>query len=469
MLLTGIFIPVYAVFAWLRCADRGGISAVSSKGMLVVAVALLLGAFVPQAVGATEMTLEDCIRKALELNPNILDAAEVIYQAENGITEARSGFLPQLNFRGSYNFLEQAQTVSLPDPATGGEVEMELDFTRDYSFQFLLSQPVYTGGRVSSSYKIAKYSEEISHADLERRQADAALDVSIAFYALILAREAVTVTQQAIDNAEEFLRITKARYKTGEASSFEVMRAEVEVSNLKPLLIRSLQGIDLSELAIKKAMGVRQDEEIDFVGAFEYTTFDITLEDALQSAFEHRPELRMADVQASIADESIKFAKSGRLPTLSVDFNYDVRMDNLTVDSDKIEDTYAGYLTLGLPLFDGLRTKSQIAQTRSQRKQADIYKANLEDLIELEVRGVALEVQAALETLRSQEKNVEMAEEGLEIANERYLQGYATNLEVLDAQLALNTARKNRLQAIHDLNVAAARAKKAMGTLLKDY
>jgi outer membrane protein TolC len=105
----------------------------------------------------------------------------------------------------------------------------------------------------------------------------------------------------------------------------------------------------------------------------------------------------------------------------------------------------------------------------SELRQADISRRNLEDGIELEVRAAFLEIEAARERLRSQEKNVEMAEEGLEIANERYLQGYATNLEVLDSQLALNTARQNQLQAIHDLNLAIAKMKKAMGTLLSDY
>jgi outer membrane protein TolC len=177
----------------------------------------------------------------------------------------------------------------------------------------------------------------------------------------------------------------------------------------------------------------------------------------------------MADLQGSIADQSIKLARSGWFPTLALDFNYDFRMDNFTFDSDKVEDTYGGYLVLSLPLFDGLRTRAQVAEARSMRRQADIYKGNLKDIIELEVRGVLLDVEAARETLKSQEKNVGMAQEGLDIANERYLQGYATNLEVLDAQLALNTAKRNRLEAVHDLNVAVARAMRAMGILLRDF
>lgn len=439
------------------------------KTLAKALMAVALCAIAAGPIGAREMGLEDCVRQALEMNPDLLDAAEAIDQAATGITQARSGYLPQLNFQGSYNFLEKTQKVGIPDPVTGETVEMELDFTRDYTFQFLLNQPLYTGGSLSSSYNIAKYSETMAETDLERRREDVALDVARAFYALILSREAVTVAQEAIDNASEFLRVVKARYETGEASSFEVMRAEVEVSNLQPILIKARNGINLSELLIKNAMGERQDAEIDFVGEFKYNDYEITAERAIEIAFENRPELKMADLQGSIADQSIKLARSGWFPTLALDFNYDFRMDNFTFDSDKVEDTYGGYLVLSLPLFDGLRTRAQVAEARSMRRQADIYKGNLKDIIELEVRGVLLDVEAARETLKSQEKNVGMAQEGLDIANERYLQGYATNLEVLDAQLALNTAKRNRLEAVHDLNVAVARAMRAMGILLRDF
>ena len=167
--------------------------------------------------------------------------------------------------------------------------------------------------------------------------------------------------------------------------------------------------------------------------------------------------------------QGIRLAKAGRLPTLSISASYNLRADDLTLDSDEVEKTYAGYLVLSLPIFDGFRTKSQISKSYSQLRQAELARAGLEDAIELEVRSALLEIEAALETLKSQEKNVEMAEEGLEIANKRYLQGYATNLEVMDAQLALTRARNNRIQALHDLSWAVAKAKKSMGVLLGDY
>jgi outer membrane protein TolC len=429
------------------------------------ALALLL---LPFMAHAGTMTLEDCVSKALEANPSVLDAGEMQSQATSGVKEARSGYLPNLSLSGSYNFMEETQTVRFPGP--GGQTqEFNLDFTRDYDFQLSASQPLYTGGRVASSYRIAQRSLEVMETDLRRVKNEVALQVVEAFYGLLLAREAVGVAEQAVGTAEEFLRVVKARYNTGEASSFEVMRAEVEVSNLKPVLISARNGVALSELALKKVMGVGQDTEIDFAGVFEDPAFEIPLEQAIATGLRTRPEIAMVGFQKQIAEESLGLAKSGRLPSLSLAVNYDILTDDITFDSDKTEDTYAGYLVMSLPIFDGLRTKARISKAMSELRRTDIARRNLEDAIELEVRAAFLEIEAADERLRSQEKNVEMAEEGLEIANERYLQGYATNLEVLDSQLALNTARQNRLQAVHDLNLAIAKMKKAMGILLEDY
>jgi outer membrane protein len=435
-------------------------------GMTITLVVLLLA---PALTYATRMSLEDCVRKALDLNLTIQDAREALSQSRSGINEARSGFLPNLSLSGSYNFLEETQKVSFPDPATGQLVDFRIDFTRDYSLQLGLTQALYTGGRLSSSYRIAKDSYEIAQADLETRQADVALEVIEAFYGLLLAREYVEVAEQAIETAEEFLRVVKARYGTGEASSFEVLRAEVEVSNLKPALIGARNGVNLYELALKTALNIEAASEIDFIGTFHYETFEIEPARAVRSAIENRPELRMIRIQKSIAEAGIRLAKAGRLPTLAISANYDVRSDKITLDSDKLEKTYAGYLVLSLPLFDGLKTKSQVSRSVSQVRQAEIAEARLEDAIDLEVRSSLLTIDAALETLRSQEKNVEMAEEGLGISNERYVQGYATNLEVMDAQLAVTRARNNEVEALHDLNLAVAKTKKAMGTLLGGY
>jgi outer membrane protein len=436
---------------------------------------LLLAPAPPQTAAAEEtgkeMTLADCISAALDANRDIAGARQALEQAASGIAEARSGFLPNLSLSGSYNFMEKSQKIDFPLP--GGEVEeTEMDFTRDYGLEFLLSQALYTGGALSGSYRISKLGRDIAAADVERLEADVALSVIQVFYSYLLARESVSVAEEAIRTAEEFLRVVRARYDAGEASSFEVMRAEVEVSNLQPALIGARNAVALAELGLRNVMGMSLDSEVAFGGSFDETLGDAAdpdLAGAIEASLERRPELRMLRAEADIAEQSLAVAKAGRLPTFALSATYDLMSDELSFGGDEWDKTYAGYLVMSLPIFDGLKTKSRIAGSRAQIKQAVIAVAGLRDGIELEVRSSLLGVGAAREQLKSQEKSVEMAAEGLRIANERYVQGLATNLEVMDAQLALTRARNYRLQALHDLNLASATLARATGALLERY
>jgi len=422
----------------------------------------------PQGAGyAGEMTLGDCISTALTSNRGIASAEEGLAQARSGVAEARAGYLPSLSLSGSYNFLEKTPTVAFPSP-TGGFEDVEMDFTKDYGFELALSQPLYSGGRIASSYRMSKASLDVAQADLERQEADVALAVARSFYGLLLARESVGVAEEAITTAQEFLRVVGARYRAGEASSFEVMRAEVEVSNLKPALISAKNAVATSELTLKNVMGLKPEEPVTFVGSFDANPYQIDEATAIRQAVEGRPEIRALEAQARIAAHGLALAKAGRLPTFAVSATYDLAADKLKLEGDAWEKTYNGYLVMSLPIFDGFRTKSQITRSHSQVRQAGTALADLRDAIELEVRTSLLEIAAALEGLRAQEKSVGVAEEGLKIANDRYLQGLATNLDVMDAQLALARARSYRLQALHDLNVATANLKRAMGVLVAE-
>lgn len=418
-------------------------------------------------LSAEVMSLSDCINKAFEYNPEILNAKEAVAQARYGIMEARSGFLPKISLGGGYNFLEEVPTVSFPNPVTGEPTEFKIDFTRDYSFELSLNQSLYTGGRLLSAYRVASYAYEFAVADLERKQSEVALNVVEGFYQVLLARDGVRVAEEALKTAEEFSGVVKRRYQAGEASSFEVLRADVEVSNLKAVLINASNGLKMAELALKKTIGLSPLDEVEFVDELLTMEFDTPEEEAIEVALENRPEMKLIRLQERIAKESTRISKAQRLPILGLSASYTLRTDKLTFDD--AEKTYAGYLVLSLPLFDGLKAKSGINKALSQEKQVEIAKQHLKDAIELEVKSALLGISTAREMVKSQEKSVEMAAEGLRIANERYIQGYATNLEVMDAQLALTRARNNRIQAIYDLNIAIARAKKAMGLVLKEY
>lgn len=439
----------------------------ASLSVLALACFIACPAALPPAA-AREMTLHDCILRTLEVNPRVLDKVEGVTKAAGVVEEARAGFLPQVGINGLYNFVEKSQTVQFPGP--GGELqEFELDFTLDYAFSASLTQPIYTGGAVSSSYKISKYARDIAEADLETAQANLALLVYVQFYAVLAAREAIVVAEETIRNAEEHHEVTRARYEAGEVSEYDVMRAEVAVINLRPVLIKAQNALRVSELALKNYMMLEPETEIDFVGVLEEMEYTVDPREAVEVAFGNRPEMRIMTKQMEIAHESVTLAKSGRRPAFALTGSYDLRSNELSFHSDDWQDSYAGYLVLSWSVFDGLRTRARISQAHSETRQAEIGLEDVKRAIELEVRAALLDVEAARATLRSQERNVETAQRGLAIANERYATGVATSLEVIDARLAFTTAQQNRISALFDFNVSTARLMKAVGVLLRDY
>jgi outer membrane protein len=434
--------------------------------MVCFIVACIVGATSEQGAAAREMALSDCISAALQANRTVAESRENLAQARAGITEARSGFFPNLALSGSYNFIEENQTIDFPLPSVGTE-RLKVDFAYDYIMDLAVSQPLYTGGRLRSSYRISTLSRDIAEAELERQESDVALSVMQAFYSYLLAKGSVVVAEDAVSTAEEFLRVVRSRYEEGQASRFEVMRAEVEVSNLSPALISARNAVALAGLALKNLMALPLGEEIEFRGSFDEEVPEVSAADAVRRALAGRPELKILRDKARIADRSLALAMAGRLPTVAVTADYYAGSNRLSLDGDRWDKTFNAYLVVGLPIFDGFKTKSMIARSRSEIRQADLSIAQMEEGIELEVRSFLLDMQASLESLRSQEKNVGLAEEGLKIANDRYAQGVATNLDVMDAQLALTTARNNRIRALHDLSLAIAGLERSMGVLLE--
>jgi outer membrane protein len=414
------------------------------------------------------MTLDECVVRTLEVNPRVLDKAEGVNKAAGGIEEARSGFLPHVGISGLYNFAEKTQTVQFPGP-DGQPQDFELDFTLDYAFSATLTQPIYTGGAVSSSYKMSKYAHDIAEADLEATRSNLTLAVLVQFYAVLAAREAIVVAEEAIQNAEEHYEVTQARYNAGEVSEYDMMRAEVAVVNLRPGLIRAQNVLEVSELALKNYMMLEPETEIDFVGVLEEKDYEVDPKEAVKVAFESRPEMRIGGKRADIAHESVTLAKSGWRPAFALRGSYDIRSNQLTFGRDAWDDSYAGYLVLSWSIFDGLRSRARVSQAHSEVRQADIAVEDLKRAIELEVRAALLDAEAARETLRSQQKNVDTAQRGLTIVNERYATGLATSLEVIDARLAFIKAQENRISALFDFNVSTARLMRAVGVLLREY
>ncbi|MGD2294649.1 MAG: TolC family protein [Candidatus Aminicenantes bacterium] len=436
------------------------------KTAKVFAVTVLVMSLVPIALAQEELTLtlEDSIRLALSQNPTYLASEEKVEGAKSKIREAAAGFFPSLSASGLRTLKEKVFVLEFPSFIPGQPPQrVEMDFTRDYQMSLSLSVPLFLGGRLVSGVKQAKFNKLSTEESLKQSEHMTVFNTKRTFYSYLLAQEFVRVAEEAVAVAEKHLNNVKTMYEVGMASKFDLLRSEVQLANLQPQLIKAKNNVKVAELSLKTLLGVDLAQPLNIQGELTYEPYEPDLEEALTTALQMRPEIQQLKYQKMMADELLKISRGSRYPTVAITGAYNVWADEFNFKEDTWQSYYAINLAVSVPLFNGFASSAKVAQAESMIKELELNKKGLEDMILFEVRQAVLKLTEAKESLSSQEKNVEQAEESLRIAELNFSEGLATTLDVSSAQAALSQAKTNYTQALFDYVVSLAELDKAKG------
>ena len=425
------------------------------------------------------LTLQQCVDLTLKQNPSVLKAKQELRRTHGLIVEARAAFIPQLTASGNYSQVDK-NAIDIPNlsaisnfPSIPGLTSVSRNQERPWSAQVEVSQLVYSGGRASGNLHVAHLSDQIAALGFQQTVADTVFAVRNAFYQIQLNKAQVTVREQSVKLLEQQLEDAKHRFDAGTVPHFDVLRADVELANAKPPLIRVQNNLRLAREALVKLLAIdipgkrAEFTDIDFIGelAYEHRAWDLPT--AFSMALEHRPELQQAEKRASVFKENIKVASSGYQPQVSIFGNYGVHDSPFAENLDSTVHGWAVGAQASWSIFDGMLTHGKVLQARAQFEQAALDYEDTRRGIELEVRQAYSDYLQALELFQAQEKTVEEAEESLRLAEARFQAGTGTQLEVLSAQTALTEARSNEIQALYDYNVANATLDRVTGSTVE--
>ncbi|HUW22792.1 MAG TPA: TolC family protein [bacterium] len=403
-----------------------------------------------------ELTLEKSIEIALEGNKKILAAKERLGVAKGELIVARAGFLPTLSLGGNYLRLGEGQKISI-----GGGNDVVVRGQDTYTATATIEQPIFTWGRIKNSYRQASSNQRISEEDYRKEKNLLKFQVTESFYNLILAGELLNLSQESYAQMERHLLQVEERYENGLASKFDLLRARVELANLKPQLIRSRNSLTLAENRFKSLLGFPSRTEVRPQGELKYEATEIELSLAIEEALRNRPEIISLKEQENIALAQVRLASASNKPLLSTIYNYQFQKPYHWKDEWGKE--WNAMVVLQFPIFSGFSTKGKVLQSRSQFKEVKYNLEGKNEEIELEVREIYLNLRQEEETIISQRENVGQAEEAMRIAEKRYTGGLITNLEFMDSQLAMTEAKTAYLQALANYQIAKAKLEKAMG------
>ena len=458
--------------------------ALSTLRQLVV-LTLILWHCTAYAQAQKKLTLEESIALARQTNLSIQSVQENIEMAKAQVGAARAPMLPHVSLTSNYTYFKDIRKSvleassgfgpPLPGPSTPPETSdgngesqvIELEFGAHHNLQgtLALRQPIFAWGRYYYNYQSAALGLEATQKELEAATNQLVLDVSEAFYRILVAQEFVKVAQQTVNRVEQQLKLARSRFEAGASTKFDVLRAEVQLANVKSQLIRSQNQVRTAKDAFKSLLNINLTEAIEVSGNLEIPIGEFKLESLIQTAMETRPELQQFELSERANQKRVDVAKTGNRPDLSFFANYQIDDSERLLEMNRIWNL--GF-QINFPIFDGLATRNAVKQAKSALKQTQLGKDQLVNAIKFEVRRAYRDLIETIALIDVQKETVEQAQESLRLANVRYENGMITSVELTDAQLALSQAEVNRLQSLHDYVVGLARLEKAVGQKLGD-
>jgi outer membrane protein len=415
------------------------------------------------------LTLEKSISLALSQNPYYLASQERVDAASSRVREAAAQFFPSLNAQALQNLDEKVFVLEFPSFIPGGRPQrVAVDFTKTYQFSLNFSLPLFTGGRLSSGYRSAKYNRMSSEEAVRQTSQETVFNVKRGFNNYLLAKELVKVTEEALDLAERLLQNVRNMAEVGMASRLDLLRAEVRVANLKPPVLQAKNSVALAEISLKTLLGLDVSQPVEIVGEMTYDPVEVNLEESLTKALVNRPELSQLDYQKKMAEEMARMARADYFPTIAISGNYNYWANFLNFKRDNWQNFYSFNLVMNIPIFNGLSTPARVAESKALIREIQFNQKGLINTIKFEVQSAFLTLNQAQESLLSQEKSIDAARESVRVAELNYAEGLVTILDVGSAQVALSEAQINYLRALYDYVISLAQLEKAMGLSWKD-
>src|SRR5215813_8541028 len=402
-----------------------------------------------QAFGAVPTyTIEQAVAVAGEHNLDIVIARKKVQGARGGVIEARSGFLPWLSSNG---LVDKRQTQS--------ETNLRQE---DYNVMLKLEQNIYTGGAVSSQVAIARLNVEKQIYELQEIASRVAMDVRIAFNELLLNRAKVRVRQDSVRVLDEELKNQQQSFSAGIVSNLNVQRAEVALANERPELFNAQTQLKNSYLQLGDLFGTEvhpRDETAPFEvsGELQYQPNHPDLNDCLARADANRAVIKARQKDVVIEDQQYLLDRSALRPQVRAFSGYEIYSERDPAIGPEFN--YGGVVGINATwnIFDGHATKGRMQATRARREAAVQALAAARRSVASEVRSAFFDLQQADRVLESETKNLQTADEALDMARGNFAAGLGTQLDVLQAAADVTRTRTTRLSAIYLHNVALAR------------
>ena len=437
----------------------------------------------------TTVSLQKCREMALQNNIENNIAKEQINAAGYRVTAYKTNYLPKISATGLYlysdaTFAETIEGGNLPTFVPDGQggvipnggfafmpdIPLELKLSSTYNGSLRVEQPIYTGGKVTAAYKMAKTGLEMAQVNEKLSESQIILLCDEAYWNCVKTKAMIETATQYKETLQELHRTVKSAVEEGMTHRKDLLSVQVKMNEAELNLTRAQNGYRLAIMNLNHTIGLPLHNATEVADSFEEdssvnlipesfgtsNSFDITL----------RPEYTLLSKQIELKQQQINLVRSDFLPNIGVMGLYGYT-NGLKMNGEKLIDgaNFAALLSVNIPIFNWGEGRNKVKEAKVESLIAQMQLNYSQEEMTLEATRAINELNEAHLEVELSTKSVEQALENMEVSKERYNAGMETLSDYMEAQAMWQNAMSTLVSAKASLNLSKTKYLKATGRL----
>jgi outer membrane protein TolC len=411
--------------------------------------------------GVLPLSLTDAIARGLKQNLGMLLATEDIRNARGARWKMLSSLLPNLT-TSSYADASQVDlaefgfTFKLPGfniPSVVGPFEY-------FDSRAYVTQSIFDWKAINNAHAA---SEDVKSFRAKYKDARDLVVLSVGYtYLQAIADEARVETADAqVKTAQALYDQASDQVTAGTSPAIDGLRAEVELKTRQQQLIQSKNDFAIEKLTLARVIGLAPGQQFELTNKSPYEPFaGMSVEDALQRAYQSRSDFQAALANVRSAEYSRKSAAAGYLPSLSVSADYGLAG---TIPNLSTHGVFDARGTLTIPIFQGGHVHGDVLEADARLEQSRDELESLRAQIDADVRTALLNIESGEEQVAVARSNIDLAEQTLAQSRDRFRAGVTDTVEVVQAEEAVASAHESYISSLYQDNYAKISLARALG------
>ncbi|MFD2968767.1 TolC family protein [Sphingobacterium bambusae] len=403
-----------------------------------------------QAQTPVVFTLEECVQSAISHNKKVKVAQLDIDASNTAAQGGRLNALPDIQGSVIGAYIGKPLNNIFPEVVGGASVS--------------IIQPIYTGGKIALGNKLLNKAVDIAQEQKLLTDADITLDVEKAYWTVVQLKQKVILSEKFEQLVSVFYQDLNDAYEAGLSYKNDLLRLGVAHNEALLNIRKAKDGVIMSKLALSQLIGQSGNTDYDVSDSLN-KMYRLHHELRVKQELIKRPELRMLEMALDAQALERKMIKSELLPTvgllgmgsLSIGKNVDFTTSNNTFA------TYLGVLNVSIPIFDWGRNAKKVKEHDLKTQITRLRLEEAKEFVDLEIQQAWLTLGQSIKQIELAEQSLQQAEENLKLAQDRFEAGTIVAKDVQEAQVLWQQAYSNVIDAKVLFNINEAIFKRTIG------